>query len=103
VLKISLTESKKQVKDEDSCSKTLICLNQPLKIRFSDGEELNVVVIDQRPQGVFPDLPMHGQSCYWCSKDSPLGQALIGHFIGESIEYKVAETALKVTVLKVIS
>lgn len=82
--------------------KTPIGLNQPLKIRFSDGQEMNVVILDQKHKTLAKELPYGRSVYYWCSKDSPLAQAILGKSPDQTIEYSVSGNIQKVTILGIL-
>lgn len=80
----------------------VVYFNHPVKIRFLDGEEMFVLIIDRNSKEMHRELPAN-KVCYWCSKETPLGQALFGHTIGDWVEYKVAGNTLKVQILDIES
>lgn len=71
----------------------VVDLNRLVKIRFLGGEELLVRIIEISPSQSFSEFPLN--------KDAPLGQALLGHSVGEEIEYQVAGKIQKVVILEI--
>ncbi|MCL4367106.1 GreA/GreB family elongation factor, partial [Patescibacteria group bacterium] len=65
-----------------------ITLNLPFKIKFADGQLMNIVITDPNLKLTHPDLPTN-HSCFYCSLESPLGKTLLGHQIGEKVDYLV--------------
>ena len=80
--------------------KNIVNFNQPFKIRFSDGEDMNVIIVKQKLERPIQDLPQGKETCYWCSKDSPLAKAALGHTFGETVEYSAANNQVQVTILE---
>lgn len=79
-----------------------ISFNQLLKLRFADGEEMCITIIDPKSKENYPGKLVNDQKIrYWCSADSPLGRSLLGHEQGETIEYQVSDHKLQVTILQV--
>lgn len=78
-----------------------IGFNHPIKIRFPDDEEMFILIIDKNSKETPKELPNGYKVCYWCSKETPLGQALLGHKIGDWVEYQVAGNTLKVQILDI--
>lgn len=72
---------------------SVVGLNKLVKIRFLDGDELLVRIFEDSPLRSFSEFPVN--------KESPLGKALLGHSVGERIEYFVGKTIQKVVILEI--
>jgi len=71
----------------------VVDLNKLVKVRFSDGDELLVRIVE--------NPPFQSSDVVLVNKDAPLGKALLGHSLGEEIEYCVEENKQKVTILEI--
>ena len=71
----------------------VVDLNKLVKIRFSDGNELLVRIFENSPFQYSSEFPLN--------KEAPLGKALLGHTIGEEIEYCVEKNMQKVVILEI--
>lgn len=71
--------------------KSVVDLNKSVKIRFADGNELLIRIIEQ------PTFKHSSE--FLVNKEAPLGKALLGHYEGEEIEYSVDKNIQKVVIL----
>lgn len=71
----------------------VVGLNKLVKIRFSDGDELLIRIFENPASQSSDEFPVN--------KDAPLAKALLGHSVGEEIEYGVEENKQNVTILEI--
>lgn len=67
-----------------------IQFNTPIKIRFQDASEIIITIFEKEKVKYLPWFQV------W--KEAPLGRALLGHKIGEKIEYRVGNITHQVTI-----
>lgn len=73
--------------------KTKVSLNILVKVRFEDGYEMLV--------SVFEKQKTNQSAGFQVNREAPLGNALLGHVVGEKIEYQVEEKVHQVTILEI--
>lgn len=73
--------------------KPKVSLNTLVKVRFEDGYEMIV--------SVFEKYKPNQSSAFPVNREAPLGNALLGHTIGEKIEYQVEDAIHQVTILEI--
>lgn len=83
----------------EKLGKETIGFNQPVRVRFEDGQEIDVVILEQKPKKIVQDLSNRDGICYWCSQNSPIAKAIIGKSLNETVEYNVSGNLQKVTIL----
>jgi len=74
----------------------VVDLNKLVKIRFSDGYELFIRIVEQKkPDEInqFEELKVDTKT--------PAAKAILGHRIGEKIEYVVEENIQRVSILEI--
>lgn len=72
---------------------SIVNLNKLVKIRFTDGNELSIRIIEH------PNFQHSAE--FLVNKEAPLGKALLGHYEGEEIEYFVEGNNQKVVILEI--
>lgn len=72
---------------------SVVDLNRSIKIRFADGNELSIRIIEHPT--------FQHSSEFLVNKEAPLGKALLGHYEGEEIEYFVEGNNQKVVILEI--
>lgn len=73
--------------------KSKVSLNSLVKVRFEDGYEMLVSIFEKQKS--------NQSSGFQVNREAPLGNALLGHTIGEIIEYEVESINHQVTILKI--
>ena len=82
---------------EQYTRKTIVNLNQPVKLRFSDGDELIIKIVEQKPKWPFKKEPPE----FLINSETPIAKAILGHTTGEEIEYSVEDHKQKVTIVEI--
>ncbi len=75
---------------------TTVDLNKLVKVRFLDGYEVIIRIVEQK----MLDKTKGSQELVIDAR-SPLAQAIVGHSLGEEVEYMVAENTQKVKILEI--
>lgn len=78
--------------------KAIVNLNKPVKLRFSDGDELVIKIIEQKPK---QPLKKESQE-FMITTEAPIAKAILGHTSGEEIEYSVEDSLQKVTIVEIL-
>lgn len=72
-------------------------LNRTVRLRFADGEEYIVKIVEEKKVS----RPKHRKELLIDAK-TPLAQAILGHNIGEEIEFRVKEKIQRVFILEIL-
>lgn len=83
---------------EQDTKKTIVNLNKPVKLRFSDGDELVVKIIEQGSKQSHRKEPQE----FIITTEAPIAKAILGHTKGEEIEYRVRGNVQKVTIVEIL-
>lgn len=78
--------------------KTIVNLNKPVKLRFSDGDELVIKIIEQGSKQPLKKEPPE----FIITTEAPIAKAILGHTTGEEIEYFVEDNIQKVTIVEIL-
>lgn len=82
---------------EQDTKKAIVNLNKPVKLRFSDGDELIIKIVEQKPK-----QPFRKESTeLLINTEAPIAKAILGHTTGEEIEYSVEDNIQKVIILEI--
>ncbi len=73
--------------------KPKVSLNTLTKVRFEDGYEMLV--------SIFEKQRIDHSAGFQVNREAPLGNALLGHIVGEKIEYQVENKVHQVTILEI--
>lgn len=76
--------------------KDVVRLNKPVKIRFQDGDELIIRIVEQK---IGPRLKVSEELLI--NSKAPIAQAILGHRAGEEIEFTVVESTQKIIIVKI--
>ena len=83
---------------EQYTRKTIVNLNQPVKLRFNDGDELIIKIVEQKPKRPSKKEPTE----FLINSEAPIAKAILGHATGEEIEYFVEDNIQKVTIVEIL-
>lgn len=82
---------------EQDTKKAIVNLNQPVKLRFNDGAELIIKIVEQKPK-----RPSKKESTeFLINTEAPIAKAILGHSSGEEIEYWVEDNIQKVIIVEI--
>ncbi len=82
---------------EQDTKKAIVNLNKLVKLRFSNGDELIIKIVEQKPKQPFKKEPPE----FLINSETPVAKAILGHTTGEEIEYSVEDNIQKVTILEI--
>lgn len=71
----------------------VVSINNPIKILYSDGQKILIRIFDEKPN------QSHDSPEYFIQKDAPIAQAVLGHKVGDQVEYAVGVNKYKITIL----
>lgn len=69
---------------ETNLQKLIVGLNNVVKLRYEDGSEFLVRILEQKPE----QTPQTTKE-FSVDKDAPVAKAILGHQVGESVRFKV--------------
>ncbi len=82
---------------EQKSKKLAVSLNIPVKLRFRDGTEITIKIVDQKMKTFEPII----QEEFLISSKTIFAQAILGHRAGEQIKYKAEGKIKKVAILEI--
>lgn len=82
---------------EQVTQREVIRLNNSVKLRFREGDELVIRIVEQKP----PLTLTADREEMLVESITPLAQAILGHGVGEEIEYIVEKAKQQVIILEV--